>query len=59
MPSIYLKVKKIEKTDVLKLRFSKFIEFLSWSVFGDHQLTQISLNFNASCCNLKADSRLG
>ena len=27
--------------------------FVSISAFGEHQLTQISLNFKISCCNLK------
>ena len=37
----------------LKLRFSKFKKFASTSAFGELQLTQISLNFQTSCCNLK------
>ena len=36
-----------------KLRFSKFKKFVSRLVFGELQLTQISLNFQTSCCNLK------
>ena len=36
-----------------KLRFSKFTKFVSWSLFGEFQLTQIPLSFNNSCCSLK------
>ena len=43
MSDIYLR-----KTDVLK-----FKKFMTRSVFGELQLTQISLNFKSSCCNLK------
>ena len=50
MPSIYLKV--TIKT-FSKLRFSGFKKFVTMSVFGELQLTQISLNFKTSCCNLK------
>ena len=31
----------------------KFKKFVPWSVFVELQLTQISLNFKTSCCNLK------
>ena len=51
MSNIYLKVTR--KTDVLKLRFFKFKKFITMSVFGELQLTQISLNFKTSCWNLK------
>ena len=50
MPNIYLKP-TIETFS--KLRFSGFIKFLNRSVFGELQLTQISLNFKTCCCNLK------
>ena len=55
MPNIYLLyLVTIKKTDILKtLFFSKFKKFIFRSVFGEHQLTQISLNFEASCFNLK------
>ena len=43
----------MRKTDVLKLRFSKLKKSVTSSVFGELQLTQISLNFKTSCCNLK------
>ena len=43
----------IEKTDVLEILISKFKKFIARSVFGELQLTQISLNFQNSCCNLK------
>ena len=36
------------------LRFSKFKKFFSMSFFWELQLTQISLNFKTSCCNLNA-----
>ena len=39
-----------------KLRFSGLIKFFPSSVFGELQLTQISLNFKTSCCNLKIRS---
>ena len=48
--NIYLKV-TIET--FLKLRFSGFKKFVTSSVFAELQLTQISLNFKTSCCNLK------
>ena len=50
MSNIYLKV-TIETFS--KLRLSRFKEFDTRSVFGDLQLTQITLNFRTSCCNLK------
>ena len=43
----------LRKTDVLKLRFSKFRKFVTRLVFGEVQLTQMSLNFKTSCRNLK------
>ena len=36
-----------------KLRFSGFKKFVTRSDFGKFQLTQISLNFKTSWCNLK------
>ena len=50
MSNIYLKV-TIETFS--KLRFSRFKKFVTRSVFGELQLTQISLNFKTSCFNLK------
>ena len=41
----------MRKIDVLKLWFSKFNKFVFWSVFGDLQLTQISLSFQTAFCN--------
>ena len=35
-----------------KLRLYKFKKFASKSVFGELQLTQVSWNFQTSCCNL-------
>ena len=42
-----------EKVTYSKFRYSKFKQFVSWSVFEELQLTQISLNFQTSCWNLK------
>ena len=42
-----------EKLTFSNLRFSKFKKFVTRSVFGELQLTQIPLNFKTSCCNLK------
>ena len=50
MSNIYLKV--IIET-FSKLLGSRFKKFVTWSVFGELQLTQISLNFKTSCFNLK------
>ena len=53
MSNIYLKV-TIERTYALKtLIFLAFNKFVSRSVFGEHQLTQISLKFKTSCYNLR------
>ena len=50
MPNIYLKV-TIETLS--KLRFSGLKRSVTRSVFGELQLTQISLNFKTSCCSLE------
>ena len=50
MSNIYSKV-TIEKTDVLKHSIFYVYKFVNRSVFGDLQLTQISLNFENSYCN--------
>ena len=50
MSNIYLKVKKVK---VSKLQLSKFKKFVPRWDFGDLQLTQMSLNFKTSCCDLK------
>ena len=55
MSNIYLKV---TTATFSKLRFSGFKKFFTPSVFGELQLTQMSLNFKTSCCNLKI-RRLG
>ena len=48
--NIYLKV----TTETFsKLRFSGWKKFVTRSDFGELQLTQISLNFETSCCSLK------
>ena len=48
--NIYLTVAKLTFS---KLCFSTFKKFVPGSVFGELQLTQMSLNFRTSCCNLK------
>ena len=50
MSNIYLKV-TIEKFS--KLRFSEFKKFATRSVFGELQLTQVSLHFKTFCCNFR------
>ena len=50
MWNIYLKV-TIERFS--KLPFFRFKTFVTRSVFGELQLTQITLNFKTSCSNLK------
>ena len=50
MSIIYLRV-TIETFS--KLRFSAFKKFVTRSVFEELQLTQISLNFKTSYCDLK------
>ena len=49
----YLLINYYWKKACSKLRFPKFKKFISWSVFRELQLTQISLNFKTSCWNLK------
>ena len=53
MSNIYLNSSYWEKLTFLKFWFSKFKTFVSRSVFGELQLTQILLNFKISWCNLK------
>ena len=48
-----LKSHYLEILTYSKLRFSKLKKFVSRLVFGELQLTQILLNFQTSCCNLK------
>ena len=43
----------MSKRDVIKLWFYKFKKFVLWSAFGELQLTQISLSFQASFWHLK------
>ena len=52
MSNIYLKV-TIEKNYVLKIRFLMFKNLFTRSVLEELQLTQTSLDFKTSCCNLK------
>ena len=56
MSNIYLNSSYWEKLTFSKLRFSKFKTFVFRSVFDELQLTQISLNFKTSWCNLKIRS---
>ena len=51
------KINSLEKLTFSKLWFFKFEKFDPRSVFGELQLTQISLNFQTSCCNLKIRGR--
>ena len=55
MSNIYLKstVEREKKKTFSKLRFSNFKKFVNRSFFGELQLTQISLDFKNSWCNLK------
>ena len=50
MSNIYL---KLEKLTFSNLKISKFKKFVTSSVLGELQLTQILLNFKTSCCNFK------
>ena len=50
MSNVYLKV---TNEMFAKLPNSKFKKFVTRSVFGELQITQVSLNFKTSCCNLK------
>ena len=50
MSNIYLKV-AIETLS--RLRFFGFKKLVTRSVFGELQLTHLSLNFGTSCCNRK------
>ena len=60
MSNIYFKVtiEKREKMTFSKLGLSKFKKFVSMSVFGEFQRTQMLLNFKTSCSNLKSDPHL-
>ena len=53
MSNSYLKVTIQQKRHSQNFWFSNFKKFGSRSVFGELQLTQISLKFKTSCCNLK------
>ena len=53
MLNIYLKVTIEKNWRFQNIWFSKFKKFVRRSVFGELQLTQISLNFKTSSCNLK------
>ena len=53
MVNIYLHSPCWEKLTLSKLRFFRFKEFVSRSVFGKLQLTQVTRDFEPSCCNLK------
>ena len=49
MSNIYLKI----TIETFSKWFSVFKTFVTRSVFGELLLTQISVNFKTSCCNLK------
>ena len=54
MLNVYrLKSSYWEKVTYSKLWISRFEKFISRSVFEELQLTQISLNIQTFCCNLK------
>ena len=55
--NMYLKVTIEKKVTYSKLRCSKFKKFVFRVVFGELQLTQVSLNFQTSCYNLKTRGR--
>ena len=48
-------LKKLLFREILNFNFlnSKFKKFVFRSIFEELQLTQISLNFKTSCCNVK------
>ena len=50
--NVYLNNSYREKPMLAKLQFSKFSIFVARLVFCELQLTQVSLNFKTSCCNL-------
>ena len=53
MSNVYLNVTIEKNWRSQNFYFSKFKKFVSKSVFGELQLTQISLNFKTFCCNLE------
>ena len=53
MSNIYLNTTIEENPRCQNFDFLSLKIFVSKSAFGEHQLTQISLNFKISCCNLK------
>ena len=53
MTYIYLNISIEKKLTFSELPFSKFKTFVTKSVFWEPQLTQTSLNFKTSYCNLK------
>ena len=59
MSNIYLKSNYWEKVKHSKLRFSKFKKLVFRSFLGKLQLTQISMNFQTSCCMWKIMWGLG
>ena len=52
MSNIYLKVTK-KNCRSENIDFPSLKKIVTRSVFGELQLTRISLNFKTSCCNLK------
>ena len=53
MSNIYLNVNIEKNWHSQNFDFLSFENFFSMPVFGELYLTQISLNYKASCCNLK------
>ena len=53
MPNIYLKVTIEKKRRTQNFDFLSLKSSSSGPFFGELQLTQISFNFQTSCCNLK------
>ena len=53
MANIFLKVTTEKKRHSQNFDFLRLKKIVSRPVFVEFQLTQISLNFQTSCCNLK------
>ena len=53
MSNIYLEVTIEKNWPFQNIDFLRLKKFVSKSVFGELKLTQIPLNFQTSCCNLK------
>ena len=53
MSNIYLEVTIEKNRRFQNFHFLSLKKFVTRSVFGELQLTQLSLNLKTSCCNLK------